>query len=114
MEIPRQPAKPPTEFERRVHEAVCKIPPGFAATYSAVAKACGCGSARAVGQALRKNPYAPAVPCHRVVRSDGSIGGFFGETSGDAIARKRQLLAEEGVEFDADGRVRDRQLRRTL
>lgn len=114
MDIPRQPAKPLSDFERKVHEAVCGIPPGFAATYAVVAKACGCGSARAVGQALRKNPLAPQVPCHRVVQSNGSIGGFFGKTSEEAMARKRRLLEQEGVKFDARGRVLVRFLKQML
>ena len=114
MDIPRQPAKPLSDFECKVHEAVCGIPAGFAATYASVAKACGCGSARAVGQALRKNPFDPQVPCHRVVRTDGSIGGFFGKTSQAAVVRKRRLLEQEGVEFDIRGRVLAGCLKRTL
>lgn len=110
----RQPAKIPTDFEQRVYSAVSKIPRGFVATYSAIAAACGSGSARAVGQALRKNPFAPEVPCHRVVRSDGSLGGFFGKTSHGALWKKRRLLEAEGVEFDARQRVAERCLKRTL
>ena len=110
----RQPAKIPTAFELKVYSAVSKIPRGFASTYSAIAAACGSGSARAVGRALRKNPFAPEVPCHRVVRSDGSLGGFFGKSSQEAIAKKRQILAGEGVEFDPRGRVIERHLKRTL
>lgn len=52
-----------------------------------------------MGQALRCNPYAPVVPCHRVVKSDGSIGGFMGEVKGEAIQRKIALLKEEGVKI---------------
>jgi methylated-DNA-[protein]-cysteine S-methyltransferase len=110
----RQPAKIPTIFEQKVYSTVSKIPPGFVSTYSAIAAACGSGSARAVGQALRKNPFAPQVPCHRVVRSDGSLGGFFGKSSGAALAKKRALLEAEGVEFESDGKVAMRCLRRTL
>jgi len=110
----RQPAKIPTTFEQKVYSAVSKIPRGFVTTYSAIAVACGSGSARAVGQALRKNPFAPEVPCHRVVRSDGSLGGFFGKTSAESFAKKRRLLEVEGVEFDAAGRVVPKNLRRTL
>jgi O6-methylguanine-DNA--protein-cysteine methyltransferase len=52
---------------------------------------------QAVGQALRRNPVAPMVPCHRCVRQDRSIGGFCGETEGPQIARKVALLTSEGV-----------------
>ena len=44
---------------------------------------------------MRKNPFAPDVPCHRVIRSDGKIGGYFGKTDGDMIERKRKLLESE-------------------
>ncbi len=75
-------------------------------SYAAVAVAVGCRAPRAVGQALRANPYAPEVPCHRVVASDRGLGGFNGDRTGEAIARKIALLKSEGVELDADGRVR--------
>jgi methylated-DNA-[protein]-cysteine S-methyltransferase len=114
MASTRQPAKISTTFEQKVYLVVSKIPCGFVTTYSAIAAACGSGSARAVGQALRKNPFAPEVPCHRVVRSDGSLGGFFGKTSADSFAKKRCLLEAEGVEFDAGGRVAPKNLRQTL
>jgi methylated-DNA-[protein]-cysteine S-methyltransferase len=82
-------------------------------TYSAIAALCGSSSARAVGQALRKNPFAPEIPCHRVVRSDGSLGGFFGRSSSDALDQKRRLLENEGIDFDSRGRVQPRFFRRT-
>ena len=66
-----------------------------------------CGSARAVGQALRHNPFAPKVPCHRVIAADLRIGGFCGARDGTQIRRKRALLATEGVTFDAKGRLAD-------
>jgi len=74
-------------------------------TYATVAKEIGCLSPRAVGQALRHNPFAPEVPCHRVVASDRSLNGFNGHTDGPETARKRSMLEEEGVEFDIEGRV---------
>lgn len=72
-------------------------------TYAELGRAIGCRAPRAVGQALRRNPFAPEVPCHRVVRSDRSLGGYIGETRGAAIAKKRRLLEEEGVAFEARG-----------
>jgi methylated-DNA-[protein]-cysteine S-methyltransferase len=113
MPSTRQPAKNPTDFESRVYHAVAEIPLGWVSTYGAIAAAIGSGSARAIGQALRKNPFAPEVPCHRVVRSDGSLGGFFGEISGEPLTQKRLLLEQEGVCFDSAGRVEERFLRRT-
>jgi methylated-DNA-[protein]-cysteine S-methyltransferase len=113
MPSARQPAKIPTSFEQKVYSAVSQIPRGFVSTYSAIAALCGSSSARAVGQALRKNPFAPEVPCHRVVRSDGSLGGFFGRSSSDALDQKRRLLENEGIDFDTRGRVQPRFLRRT-
>ena len=64
-----------------------------------MARRIGCRSPRAIGQALRANPFAPEVPCHRVIASDLSPGGYSGQTSGPRLARKLQLLAAEGVTF---------------
>jgi methylated-DNA-[protein]-cysteine S-methyltransferase len=55
---------------------------------------------------LARNPFAPEVPCHRVVRADGSLGGFNGETDGPELARKRAMLEAEGVPFAENGKVR--------
>lgn len=89
-------------FQRRVYEATRRIPRGKVTTYKLLGRAIGCGSGRAVGQALKVNPFAPDVPCHRVIRSDLSIGGFCGERQGPQIDRKKALLAGEGVRFDGD------------
>ena len=62
----------------------------------------GCGSSRAVGQALRVNPFSPEVPCHRVIRSDFTIGGFSGQLDGPQIERKKAMLKEEGVRFEGN------------
>ena len=78
----------PTTFEHKVYEAVKKIPRGRVTTYKLLAACVGCGSAQAVGQALRRNPFAPRVPCHRVIASDLGIGGFAGRTAGREILRK--------------------------
>ncbi len=95
-----------TAFDRRVYTAVRRIPAGRVASYGWVAQQIGCGSARAVGQALKRNPVAPMVPCHRVIAADGSLGGFEGRKDGAAVMKKEQLLAEEGV-FFSGGRLRD-------
>ena len=89
-----------TEFQDRVYAAARRIPRGRVTTYALLARHIGCASSRAVGQALKRNPFAPKVPCHRVVRSDLSLGGFSGHTQGPEILRKRDLLRAEGVEVD--------------
>ena len=82
-----------TPFQKAVYRYVATIPRGQTRTYAQVAAAIGRPRAvRAVGNALNKNPFAPAVPCHRVVRTDGTLGGF---ASGQA--RKKTLLKREGV-----------------
>jgi O-6-methylguanine DNA methyltransferase len=82
-----------THFQKTVYVACRKIPSGRVSTYREIARAIGKPkSARAVGNALNKNPFSPQTPCHRVVRSDGAVGGFaFGNR------RKIELLKKEGV-----------------
>ncbi len=66
-----------SSYAQKVLKCVSAVPVGYFTTYGAVAKACG-GSARAVGQIMSKNPFPPLIPCHRVVRSDFSVGGYGG------------------------------------
>ena len=98
--------KGPTQFQRRVYELVQGIPRGRVTTYKTVAEALGCGSCQAIGQALRRNPYAPRVPCHRVIAADLTLGGFRGTTEGSSMAAKENMLALEGVEFK-NGKLAD-------
>lgn len=84
------------KFADKVYELCKKIPSGKVSTYGEIAKALQ-SSPRAVGQALRCNPYAPIVPCHRVVKSDGRLGGFMGETTGKEIKLKIKRLNFEKV-----------------
>lgn len=88
-----------SDFQRRVYRAIARIPRGRVSTYRLVARAVGCASCQAVGQALRRNPWAPRVPCHRVIASDLTLGGFQGRRSGAPLRRKRARLACEGVLF---------------
>lgn len=88
-------AKGLTDFQRRVYLALLDIPQGTTITYGELARRVGCRSAQAVGQALRRNPFAPDVPCHRVVAADGSLGGYNGAREGAELERKRQLLESE-------------------
>ena len=108
MENPTQSAKYTTPFQEKVYAALAGIPPGFVTTYGTLAKVLGCGSSQAIGQALRRNPFAPDVPCHRVVRTGGFLGGFFGKTSDEACRKKRDLLEAEGIVFDPSGRIPER------
>ena len=84
-----------TPFQRRVYLALLDIGRGETITYGELARRIGCRSAQAVGQALKRNPFAPEVPCHRVVAADGSLGGYHGMREGREVERKRKLLAEE-------------------
>ena len=84
-----------TYFQKKVWEEITKIPRGEVRTYKEIAIAIGRpNSARAVANACRKNPCPITTPCHRVIRSDGSIGGYKGSTSS---LEKRELLQMEGV-----------------
>jgi len=83
-----------------------KIPKGRVTTYGLIARKLHTKAYRAVGNACRKNPYAPKVPCHRVVRSDGTVGGFGGRTSGSTVEKKIQMLREESVEI-RNGKIKD-------
>lgn len=80
-----------TEFQEVVYNFVKTIPRGKTATYKEVAIAIGRPKAcRAVGNALNKNPFAPEVPCHRIIKSDGSVGGF-----ASGAKKKIELLKKE-------------------
>ena len=89
----------PTPFQAVVYEATRRIPRGRVTTYKTLADAIGCRSPRAVGQALKRNPFAPEVPCHRVIASGLTLGGFRGTRSGTALHDKEHLLRQEGVCF---------------
>lgn len=84
-----------TPFQRRVYLALLEVPAGETITYGELARRIGCRSAQAVGQALKRNPFAPEVPCHRVIAADGSLGGYNGRRDGEELDRKRQLLNSE-------------------
>ncbi len=81
-----------------VYDLLLRIPEGRVTTYGDIARALGCrGGSRAVGRILNKNPSPITVPCHRVVMSDGSIGGYaLGKR------RKKELLAKEGLRILGD------------
>lgn len=86
-----------TPLQEKTYELLKKVPKGKVTTYKYLARAAGTKAYRAIGQFMRNNPYAPIVPCHRVVASDGSMGGFRGETTGFEISDKIKMLTKEGV-----------------
>jgi methylated-DNA-[protein]-cysteine S-methyltransferase len=88
-----------TDFQIKVYNAVAHIPIGYVTTYKNIAAYINCKSARAVGQALKHNPYAPKVPCHRVIASDLTVGGFQGSKASGKVQKKIKLLEQEGVKF---------------
>ena len=88
-----------TPFAQAVYHLTKKVPQGRVTTYKEIAKALHCRAYQAVGQALARNPFAPIVPCHRVVKSNGTIGGFGGKTRGKKIKKKIRILEKEGIKF---------------
>lgn len=89
------------EFYQKVWLACLEIPQGKTTTYSAIAKKIGHpGAYRAVGNALAKNPFAPDIPCHRVVRKDGKLGGY--SAKGGIKAKKNLLMQEASIDNDKE------------
>jgi methylated-DNA-[protein]-cysteine S-methyltransferase len=81
-------------FNEKVLQLTKKIPKGKVTTYKQIAKAMHTKAYRAIGNALNKNPYAPRIPCHRVVNSNGSLGGYCGKLNSK---KKIHLLKKEGI-----------------
>ncbi|MBI5036581.1 MGMT family protein [Candidatus Micrarchaeota archaeon] len=88
-------------FAERVYLACARIPKGRVSTYGEIARALGCRAYRAVGNALNKNPFSPEVPCHRVVKADGSLGGF-----ARGARKKKESLEREGIKIK-NGTIED-------
>jgi methylated-DNA-[protein]-cysteine S-methyltransferase len=96
FDLPLQPQG--TAFQRRLWQALCRLPSGEVGTYGQLARQLESAS-RAVGQACRRNPIPIVVPCHRVI-SQAGLGGYGGAVVGDKLRIKQALLAHEGVLFD--------------
>lgn len=93
-------------FQRKVLLAEYAIPRGQVSTYRRMAVHLGVpGGARAAGNALATNPFPIVIPCHRAIRSDGTLGGYQG-----GLAMKKALLMQEGIDVDGKGRVRSPKL----
>lgn len=93
-------------FQEKVWQLCRKIPKGRVTTYKILGDKLKTKAYRAIGQALKRNPYAPEVPCHRVVASDGKLGGFMGRRTGKCLTKKVDLLKKEGVCVQ-DGKIKD-------
>lgn len=106
-----------TPYRRRLYTILLSVPRGRYTTYQAMSDWLS-SSARAVGSGMRNNPFAPDVPCHRVLASDGTIGGFGGDwdrmikgksgrdSASEKVRMKVKLLESEGVKFDSKGQVK--------
>ncbi len=98
-----------TAWDRRVLEGVRQVPFGEVTSYGQLARRIGApGAARAVGGAVGRNPIGLAIPCHRVIAGDGTLGGYGGDRWGSReqrLAIKRELLAREGVVVPTQGRA---------
>lgn len=84
-----------TVFQQKVYDALLLIPKGKVTTYKLLWDFIGCRGAQAIGQALTRNPHAPKVPCHRVIKTDMTIGGY-----AFWVSEKQDILLTEGVHFD--------------
>ena len=88
-------------FQQHVFIQTCKIPRGMVMSYSRLSETIGIPKgARSVGTALARNPFPLIIPCHRVIRKSGYLGGF-----GGGLKLKKHLLKKEGIAFDLEGRV---------
>ncbi|KAL6245895.1 hypothetical protein RBB50_007048 [Rhinocladiella similis] len=95
-----------TPYRKKLYTTLLSVPKGRYTTYAAMSDYLS-SSARAVGNGMRNNPFAPDVPCHRVLAANGTIGGFHGDWGKDGkyANKKIELLRSEGVRFDPSGKV---------
>lgn len=88
-----------TDFQQKCYTTLKKVPKGKVTTYKDLAKAMNSKAYRAVGSAMNKNPFAPKVPCHRVINENGKVGNYAHGTN-----KKIKMLKEEGIEI-IDGKI---------
>lgn len=86
-----------TPLQKKTYQLLATVPCGQVTTYKALAQALGTKAYRTIGQFMKHNPYAPTVPCHRVVASNGTVGGFNG-----GITKKIRMLRSEGVRISSN------------
>lgn len=90
------------KLDQTVYKKLLEVPKGKVTTYGDLARAVGLENGqRIIGQIMARNPFQVIVPCHRVVKSDGKIGGFF---YGDKV--KTKMLSDEGIKI-SDGKIKD-------
>ncbi len=87
-------------FNEKCYAVLKKVPKGKVTTYKEIARAINSKAYRAVGNAMNKNPYAPIVPCHRVINSNGDVGGF-----ASGAKKKIEMLKKEGVEISNQNKI---------
>lgn len=92
-------------FNERCYAVLKKIPKGKITTYKEIAKALNSKAYRAVGKAMNKNPHSPLVPCHRVINSNGKLGGF-----ASGLKNKIKMLKKEGIEINNGKIILDKYL----
>ena len=93
-------------FAEKAYDLLRTVPEGRVTTYKEIAHALGTKAYRGVGQVMKRNPYAPEVPWHRVVATSGRMGGFQGKTSGVSIEKKIKMLEAEGIEING-GKIKN-------
>ncbi len=94
----------PTQFQKKVYSTLLLIPKGRITTYKLLADFIDCKSSQAIWQALTRNQNAPQIPCHRVIKTNGNLGGYaFG------IEKKREILEGENVYFDSNDNIIDKE-----
>ena len=98
-------------FSEKVYSLVKKVPKGKVTTYKEIANALKTNAYQAVGQILAKNEKGfldgGNIPCHRVVPTNGTLGGFCGQKCGKKVCEKKKLLEKEGIKFNKDNRIID-------
>jgi methylated-DNA-[protein]-cysteine S-methyltransferase len=87
-------------FNEKCYSVLVEVPKGKVTTYKEIAHKLNSKAYRAVGNAMNHNPYAPKIPCHRVVNSDGRVGGF-----ASGVKRKIEMLRKEGIEIDKNNKI---------
>ena len=87
-------------FANKVYSLCKQIPKGKVTTYKSIGDALGTKAYQAIGQVLKMNPYAPHIPCHRIVSSTGHLHGFKGKREGKPLGEKKRLLEKEGVKVE--------------
>ena len=86
------------KLEEKIYRKLLEVPSGYVTTYGELAKAINLKNGqRVVGQIMKNNPFPVIVPCHRVVKSDGTVGGY-----AYGIERKKHMLSKEGLEINDD------------